>query len=668
MLRAQPMRKARICILERDVDRVTRALGRLGVVHLSSCTEESGGQLRAQQGDEDISRCRDLAGRLERLMELTAVSPAEEPPARAAHAASLGALEGLVAALEKGLGPRIAELENLEQALGETQEIVDELAPYKDMRAPISRLAESSLLEIKLGRVPAGELPALRAGLPPGVVALQLGSAEERAVSEQDTAHLLVVASRRRRFAMETVLNAHHFAPGELPAYEEQTPAAVHAEATARHGRLAQRAEALRAELARAGADRREQMQRAAAELEVQRKVLEAEQSFGTTWATAVITGWVPSERSGDLERVVLRAAGGQAVVELSDPDDEDVAGGRVPTAGSVHPLVAPFQRLVGGYGTATYTEIEPTVMFAISFLAMFGLIFGDLGHGLCLLAVGLLIRRRSSAAVLRDAGFIIAACGLASVLSGTFLQGSFFGKSLKELGFPLTLGFEPIRFDGAGAGAKGHVVRYLILALVLGLVLINLGVMLNIVNRLRRKDYAGGLLSRFGVVGIVFYWGALGVALRAIATGGLKNGWAAAGVVGLPLLVLVFHDPLQGLLARRRPLWREGLAMGLFEGLIEALETVMVYLSNTFSFLRVAAFALSHAALCYTVFVLEGLVRDLPAGPAWSATVFVLGTALIIGMEGLIVAIQILRLEYYEFFTKFFEAEGVRYRPFRLR
>jgi V/A-type H+-transporting ATPase subunit I len=89
--------------------------------------------------------------------------------------------------------------------------------------------------------------------------------------------------------------------------------------------------------------------------------------------------------------------------------------------------------------------------------------------------------------------------------------------------------------------------------------------------------------------------------------------------------------------------------------------------MSNTFSFLRVAAFALSHAALCYTIFVLQELVAEVPGGPVLSAAVFVVGTAVLIGLEGLIVTIQIMRLEYYEFFTKFFTGGGVRYEPFKL-
>jgi len=138
--------------------------------------------------------------------------------------------------------------------------------------------------------------------------------------------------------------------------------------------------------------------------------------------------------------------------------------------------------------------------------------------------------------------------------------------------------------------------------------------------------------------------------------------------VVALPLVVFTLHRPLTALLRHRRPLWEQNPLMELFEGAIGAVETVMIYMANTFSFLRVAAFALSHAALCFTIFVLLRLVRGLPGGQLWSAVVFVVGTATVIGLEGLIVAVQVLRLEYYEFFTKFFGGEGLPYRPFRLK
>ncbi|KPK60278.1 MAG: hypothetical protein AMK73_08225 [Planctomycetes bacterium SM23_32] len=191
---------------------------------------------------------------------------------------------------------------------------------------------------------------------------------------------------------------------------------------------------------------------------------------------------------------------------------------------------------------------------------------------------------------------------------------------------------------------------------------------MLNIVNRLRSGDYEGGLLGRFGLVGVVFYWGGLGVAVKlAVAGGGAADTYLVVGLILVPLLLLILHRPIYGLLAHRRPVWGENPLLGFFEGVVEALEMVMTYTANTLSFLRVAAFALSHAALCFTIFILLRLVNGLPGGPVWSTVVFVVGTAFVIGLEGLIVAVQIMRLEYYEFFTKFFRGEGVRYQPFRL-
>jgi V/A-type H+-transporting ATPase subunit I len=264
--------------------------------------------------------------------------------------------------------------------------------------------------------------------------------------------------------------------------------------------------------------------------------------------------------------------------------------------------------------------------------------------------------------------GYVIAAAGSSSALFGTFFQGAFFGKSLHDWGWPLTLALEPLRWtpgeDAAGAGA--NVLRYLAIALVAGVVLISTGVILNVINCVRRGDLAGGLLGRFGVVGIVFYWSALALAVKlAVAGPGGADLWLAMGLI-VPLVLLALHEPIYALLTRRKKLWDGSPAIGLLEGVVEAFETAMTYLANTFSFLRVAAFALSHGALCLTIFVIQGMVKG-PAAILWYSIVFVLGTALIIGLEGLIVAIQVCRLEYYEFFSKFFRAEGTRFKPFRL-
>jgi len=665
MLTAAAMRKLRIVVLEGQARRVAEVLGRLGVLHLRSSVEEGGGRLEPERIEEDVSRCRSLAARLEGLSRKLDVRQA--PAAAAAPESAMGVqeVEKLLDTVEAGVAEQGEQLARAEQALSDTEEIVRGLTPFRTVRSALERLADSDLLDMRAGALHAGRLPPLREGMPDGVLLIPLDEGE---TAPGQPVHLLALSSRRRRFAMETVLKEQGFEDQHVPAWHGRTPADVYEEAVQKRRELADQVAALRARLQARAEPYGEVLRQAAASLAVQTRLSEAQQEFGATWATAVISGWAPEDRVEDLSEAVMHATDGQAVIEATPPDQEDIERGRVPSYVVHCRLLAPFGRLVRGYGVASYTEIEPTAMFAVTFLLMFGVMFGDLGHGLCLLAIGLLVRKLARGEAAREIGHVVAASGLAAMLFGTFVQGSLFGKSLADMGFPLTLGFEPIRFEGEGAGTADHVIRYLLLAMALGIALISLGAVLNIINRLRRGDYAGGLLGRFGVTGIILYWGLLGLAVKCVVAGfGAEDLWLAAAVVGLPLLVLILHEPLHQVLTRGEPISAGSVAMGLFQGLIEAMDTLMGFLANTFSFLRVAAFALSHAALCFTIFVLQRVVSGLPGGILWSAIVFVLGTALIIGLEGLIVTVQILRLEYYEFFTKFFQAEGVRYEPFRL-
>ncbi len=659
-LSTAPMRKVRIFVLARNEQRVIRALGDLGVMHLRSSVEESGGELQPEQVEGEMERARDLLRRIEDLLDRFGVEKPEASPV--SELPELDAVEDLVSLLEERSREQREELEELEEGLEETRELAERLGPFRNVRSSLRRLRESGLLALQCGRIPPENLGAVREDLPPGALFVRLGAEEGRSWDGD----ILVLSGRRRRFAVETVLEENGFEERELPVWGDQTPADVYEQAGEKQRKLTDRIATLRRALEAFGRAHGEDLRRAWGAVRLQLRFLQARRNFGTTWATTIISGWVPAEQTAELRETLNEVTNDRAVIEVFQPTEEEIEAGDVPSRTARSTLLRPFQRLVQGYGVPDYREIEPTVMFAVSFLLMFGLIFGDLGHGLCLIAVGLLLKRWGKGDVVRDIGRVMTFSGIASSLFGTFFQGSFFGASLRELGFPFTLSFEPMRFEGGDAG--GHVVRYLILAVALGIVLISVGAVLNIVNRLRRGDLEEGLLGRFGVVGIILYWGALGWVIKlAVAGAGPSDLWLIGLFIVAPLIILVFHEPLYALFAHRDRLWREGLLMGFFQGLIEAVEAMMTYMANTFSFLRVAAFALSHAALCFTIFVLERLVHQLPGGPLWSVVVFALGTAVVIALEGLIVAIQIMRLEYYEFFSKFFHGEGTRYDPFRL-
>ena len=97
---------------------------------------------------------------------------------------------------------------------------------------------------------------------------------------------------------------------------------------------------------------------------------------------------------------------------------------------------------------------------------------------------------------------------------------------------------------------------------------------------------------------------------------------------------------------------------------MFEILHSLMSFLSNTASFVRLAAFALNHVGLSIAVIMLSDMVHKLPGGIVMKGLILVLGNVVIVCLEGLIVFIQTLRLEYYEFFGKFYKGGGSTFKP----
>jgi V/A-type H+-transporting ATPase subunit I len=177
----------------------------------------------------------------------------------------------------------------------------------------------------------------------------------------------------------------------------------------------------------------------------------------------------------------------------------------------------------------------------------------------------------------------------------------------------------------------------------------------------------------------------------------GSNPAWFDALGLGLPLLGLVFEERLAALVdgpereedcgptgpegkgevadagdgasAREVAHAGDGAFAGAVKGFVALLEALSYYLSNTLSFLRVGAFALSHAVLSYIVFTMGDMVRQRSSvGFIGQIAIVIFGNAIIIFLEGLIVAIQIVRLEYYEFLSKFLTETGSPFLPFKFQ
>jgi len=381
--------------------------------------------------------------------------------------------------------------------------------------------------------------------------------------------------------------------------------------------------------------------------------IQEAQAHFGYSRYLYCVSGWIPAERQQAVRQLVAEATGSTGLVEFSEPADGDGAS-EVPVKLSDNPLVRPFQLLVNNFSTPAYRELDPSLFVGLTFVLLFGYMFGDLGQGAVLALVGLYmkVRRRQTAPELRDSGVMLVYCGLSAMVFGCF-YGSVFGY---EHLFP-ALWLNPLH--------QTDIIKLLLTAVSVGVVFLSSAVIVNICNQIRNRRYFEAVFDKVGLLGLAFYWGALLTALLAKANG--FQPWTLALPL-VPLILLLFREIIHNLLFHRNLFNGESAFTVAVESIVETMETLTNYLSGTLSFIRVGAFAISHAALCLAVFTILGVMDKIPVIGFLKPLVFVLGNLLIIGFEGMVAAIQCLRLEYYELFSRFFQGGGTAFKPFSLK
>ena len=309
--------------------------------------------------------------------------------------------------------------------------------------------------------------------------------------------------------------------------------------------------------------------------------------------------------------------------------------------------IVKPFEMFIRMYGLPAYNEFDPTIFVALTYAFIFGAMFGDVGQGLCLAIGGALLYHFKKI----DVAGCIGCAGIFSTIFG-FLYGSFFGFEdvlpalwLKPKEAMATLPF------------VGTLNTVFVVAIAFGMFLILLTMVFHIINGFRAKDVEGTFFDTNGIAGLVFY-GAVVTVIFLFMTGHTLPGAVVLAVMfGLPLLVIFFKEPLSKLAEHRSDAMPQGKGMFLLTSFFELFEVILSYFSNTLSFVRIGAFAVSHAAMMEVVLMLAGYEGGGLGSTNW--IVVVLGNLFVCGMEGLIVGIQVLRLEYYEMFSRFYKGSG---------
>lgn len=313
--------------------------------------------------------------------------------------------------------------------------------------------------------------------------------------------------------------------------------------------------------------------------------------------------------------------------------------------------LFKPFEMYVKMYGLPAYNEMDPTWFVAITYSFIFGAMFGDVGQGLVLFLGGLFLYKTKK----MDLAGIISCAGVFSVFFG-FMYGSFFGFEdvLKAIWL------KPMN-QMMDVPLVGRLNAVFVIAIGFGMFIILICMVFNIINSSRRGDTEKTWFDSNAVAGLVFY-GSIVLTIGLFISG--KKLPAAAILVimfGVPLLLMFLKEPLTNLVEKKSKILPEQKGMFFVQSFFELFEVLLSYLSNTLSFLRIGAFAVSHAAMMEVVLMLAGATNG--GSPNW--IVVVLGNIFVCAMEGLIVGIQVLRLEYYEIFSRFYAGNGREFKPF---
>ena len=308
-----------------------------------------------------------------------------------------------------------------------------------------------------------------------------------------------------------------------------------------------------------------------------------------------------------------------------------------------------PFSMFVEMYGLPNYNGYNPTTFVAITYTLLFGIMFGDLGQGILLALIGLFLHKKKNF----ELGAIMERIGVSSAVFGA-LYGSVFGfeEALDPFWEKVGIPFLPLK-----AMENTNVIIFG--AVGIGAAIIIISILVNIIVKLRRRNFEDAVFSNNGIAGLVFFCAVLMLVIGIITGKQILPKGVLAAVLVITLLLMFFREPLGHWMAHKH-YEMPGIGDFIASNFFECFEFLLGYATNTLSFIRVGGFVFSHAGLMSVVF----LLADMIGKDHKSWITIVIGNLFVMCLEGLIVGIQVLRLEFYEVFSRCYDGDGKPFTP----
>ncbi len=657
MARTTAMRLVELMVLKNDVDTVVQFLGKKGnfqfqdkknTSEVERSTDNPAGDMynnlqtaRIFLGNEDFTQ-EDLE---------TASMPTEEMAREAEK------LLDEVEALKKRLISRSDETKRIRDALTEAKS-------FANLKVSFSELDHLSFMTMRIGHIDGKVYDDLVAALGASAIVVPLGD---------DRSRVLVATGKSSKIAIDTELKKFNFVNLEIPEDFKGVPDDVLESLSSDLEKNQKKLSELEEEKANLGETHADLLKKLLASYSLAAQIQNVKNRLESTSLVYRITGWIPDADCHQMMKDLDKLTESRTAIRVYQPHEvPSVLSGeeKVPVQLKHGKLVGAFERMIFSYGSPLYGNIDPTPFVAVFFTLLFGIMFGDAGQGLVFLIAGILM----SLGIIKVGGWnkfapIFMAIGCTSMVMG-FLTGEFFANS--KILLPLSAAVkglfgvtdpeklaEPILEMMPSAERIVDMFLFFLFTILVGFCINSVGLIINIANQFHHKKTARALFGKSALSGALFFWYVVVLVARIVL---FKHSPALYDwiVIGVLVALTAFSEPLIRLAEGERPVLENGLFAALIEAVVEVLELVSNYLSNSISFVRVGAFALAHAVLGYIISTMSALA-PLPGQIA----IYIIGNAIVIVLEGMIVAIQVIRLQYYEFFSKFFNETGREFKPF---
>jgi len=654
------MTEVELIVPSKDLLAVAKVLSGHGVFHQVDSTYLGLENLGPSSWQEKAAGFSTLERRIQTILQTLNLAEEYSGSKDFESMVDLEAIRPAVERIEENVKSTNDQLNAEKKRLEQLESQLRQLEPIAEVNVEVSGLRNARHLHSILGVIPAANVSRLETSLSriPHVFFTL------REDSQKPVVWLL--GPRSNSDIIERAAKSAYLDPLTLPEEFSGTPAQITASIRKAIDASKQNVSDLNASLAKLADAHKKELNELLWDAHVSRMLADAIVRFGQLRHTYVVVGWVPT---ADLELLTqrLKQASPEVLIETI-PTERSGHHTNVPVALTTNKWLRPIQMLVTTYGRPSYGELDPTWLMALTFPLLFGAMFGDLGQGLVLLVLGILMHNRIFMKGMQSLGLLIAYCGASAAIFGYF-YGSIFGFEghlIEEY-----LGFH---FEAPWISPINEILPVLSLAIDAGIVLLLISFLLGMFNNIRARDWAHLVFGHTGIVAFIFYIAFLALLGSFLGTTAIAPKVAVA-IASLPLpwtplalvfgILVMFSGALRNWMEGHRPI--EGSGVGGFlmffvQSFMDLFEMVISLLSNTLSFVRVGAFAVAHGGLSLAIFSLAG---EEPGLGFWIT--ILIGNLFIIGFEGLIVGIQTMRLHYYEIVGKFFHGGGMRFEPLTL-